>query len=718
MAQAPKPKPPKPAAAKEEKKVDIGKVLSEQKPPEDPTVAAILATKPTTPEECVRAAKTLVELKRADLAKGLLKKALDAKLDPQQLADLGQAVGLPMFFDLADNSALQPEAKQLADAVAAAIKSRLEDSKRIAALVQQLQDPSAEKRLEAIVGLQAARDAAIGPLLAVLADPARAAEHANVRAALAEMGRAALPPLVAIVEQADPKVAVQAIQVLGAMKDARVALSLVMPALSDKSDPAVREAAAAALKQLTGSVPTRAEAVRRLVDAAKASSGGQESINGTNNGKAERWQWDAAKRQCVAIRCTPEALARMRSAHWAYIAHALAPDDREIGLLYVTAALDAVGDDGNLDVPFFEKKWSDAKAMNEVLKYAMARGRTRAATMAAWLFGKGGKASELLYQGAGPAPLVQAVQSPDRRLRMAALEAIIRLQPSKPFAGSSYVLQELGFLAGSSGSRHALVAAPSLMGARELAGFLVAAGYETDTFTNGRELVVAAAQSPDYELALIDMAIDRPVVGILLQQLRHDPRTASLRVGLIARPDHFDQAERLARLDPLAKAFARPHDNKAFRWQLDQLATVAPEEFVGLEARQQQAAQALDLLAEIDRTMSNLYDPRSVQKYVIAALYNPKLAVKAIGVLANINSAESQQALVEVASRFTQPLALRQAAARAFRQNTQRYGILLTTEQIRQQYQRYNESEKMDRATQHVLGLILDCLEVGVPKKK
>ena len=107
-----------------------------------------------------------------------------------------------------------------------------------------------------------------------------------------------------------------------------------------------------------------------------------------------------------------------------------------------------------------------------------------------------------------------------------------------------------------------------------------------------------------------------------------------------------------------------------------------------------------------------------MQKYVIAALYNPKLAAKAVGVLADINSAESQQALVEVASRFTLPLALRQAAAKAFRQNTQQHGILLTTEEIRRQYQRYNESEKLDAPTQHVLGLILDCLEVGVPKKK
>jgi len=53
---------------------------------------------------------------------------------------------------------------------------------------------------------------------------------------------------------------------------------------------------------------------------------------------------------------------------------------------------------------------------------------------------------------------------------MAALEAIVRLQPTQPFAGSSYVPQALGFFAASSGFRHALVAAPNLAEARELAG--------------------------------------------------------------------------------------------------------------------------------------------------------------------------------------------------------------------------------------------------------
>ena len=67
------------------------------------------------------------------------------------------------------------------------------------------------------------------------------------------------------------------------------------------------------------------------------------------------------------------------------------------------------------------------KPIEEVLKYAMACNRPAAAAAAARLLGQIGTATQLLYRSAGPAPLALAVQSPDRRVRMAALQAIVRL---------------------------------------------------------------------------------------------------------------------------------------------------------------------------------------------------------------------------------------------------------------------------------------------------
>ena len=80
--------------------------------PKDAAVEAIQATKPTTPAECVRAAKILFELKRPDLAKEYLKKALGANLTGDELVELGRKVGEGMFIELAGRKELQPEAKK------------------------------------------------------------------------------------------------------------------------------------------------------------------------------------------------------------------------------------------------------------------------------------------------------------------------------------------------------------------------------------------------------------------------------------------------------------------------------------------------------------------------------------------------------------------------------------------------------------------------------
>ena len=700
--------------------------------PKDTAVAAILATKPTTPAECVRAAKILFELGRPELAKPFLKKVIDANLDRGQLAELDREVGSTTFIELSGRAALLPEARKLADAVRAAIRAENEDAERIDSLIRQLQDPSPEKRLRAVVGLQEARDAAIVPLIAVLADRDRSEEYANVRAALVEMGRSVIGPLTAIVGRADPKLNVQAIETLGATNDRKAVLCLLAPCLSDDSDENVRAAAAKALRRLVGGVPTRAEAIGMLTDAARAYFDRKRPVEGVDDGKVEVWRWDESKRQCVRGSVSSADAARALAARLARDAYSLAPHDRRLRLLHLTAMLEAAVYENGLDRPLDEKTPAVVEAerfgvepLEKVLEYAMAYGHTAAATAAARLLGRIGTADELLCRAAvpaaakrtGPAPLAAALRSPDRRLRLAAAAAIVRLQPVRQFAGSSHVPEALAFLASSRGVRSALVASPKLEEARDLAGRLAAAGYRADAVLVGRELLLRAGQSPDCELVLIDVTIDRPTADMLVQQLRHDPRTASLRVGVIAPAGRYEQAERIASDDPLAKAFARPRDDQAFNWQLEQLAALDAQDFVGFEARQRQAAEALDLLAALARTSGMLYDLRRAEDAVIAALANPNptIAARATAVLAEANSAAAQRALVELAGRFARPLTLRQAAAKAFRQNIEKHGLRLTTKEIQRQYDIYNQNEKRDVPTQQVLSFILDCIEASAP---
>jgi CheY-like chemotaxis protein len=503
------------------------------------------------------------------------------------------------------------------------------------------------------------------------------------------------------------------------MKGSDVGIAMLAACLSESGDPGVRGAACNAVRRLLGKIPTRTDAMCLLTDAADNYFSQRQLLDSESEGQVDVWRWDAEKRKCVGRRCDVVDARRALAARWARDAYLIAPENRETQLLHLATLLEAAQYDRGLEQPLEENSTAVVEAkklgvrlLDDVLARALSGGHVGAAQAAARLLGQLGTADALLYQGTGPAPLVRAVRDANRRVRMAAIQAIIQLKPTKPYPGSSDVPRALKFFAASSGTRRVLAADPILQDARDLGGMLAPHGYQADIAATGKELMKLAASSPDYELVLIDVAIDQPVIDILLQQMRRDERTASLRVGLIARAGFRERAEHAERSDPLSKAFSRPNDDNMVNWQLDQLALLRPREFVDFDTRQRQAAEALDLLAELIRSPHRLYDLRGTEDAVLTALYTPKLSTKAIAVLAEMNSAESQRALIEVASRFTEPLELRAAAADAFCQNSKKHGLLLTTDEISRQYRRYNESETLDADTQRVLGQILDCIEL------
>ena len=163
----------------------------------------------------------------------------------------------------------------------------------------------------------------------------------------------------------------------------------------------------------------------------------------------------------------------------------------------------------------------------------LATGHTAAAKGAAQILGDSGDARLLTRDGANPSPLVQALRSSDRRLRVAAVEAVMKLKPTMPFAGSSYLTDALADMIGATGHRRAAIAFPTLESLQELAGMTNAAGFQTETATNGRQLFAAAAESPDTELILIsaDQSSERRGTRATIARRSANRRCADLRDG-------------------------------------------------------------------------------------------------------------------------------------------------------------------------------------------
>jgi hypothetical protein len=416
-----------------------------------------------------------------------------------------------------------------------------------------------------------------------------------------------------------------------------------------------------------------------------------------------------------------EDAARVAAGHAASELFLLCPDNDKYRRLYLTATLSSAKIVSGLHRTLPEgegtareaAKSMGAEAVEDVLAYAMQEGHFAAAIGAAEVLGDFGDPGLLASTDGQPRPLAEALTHPQRRVRAAAADAIMRIDPCEPFAGSSALPETLGYLAGTVGLRRALVGHPRPAIAQSVVGMLAHMGFDADAAYSGRSTFLKAVRSPDYEFLLISDGLDKPGVTELLQLLRRDRRTASLPIGIMARSERLDQLKNQMSFDRLTEVFPAPQDDESANFQARRLLALAGRHLAGQAERIAQAEKALDHLAVLceDRQKYSMYDVLRQQDAVIAALFAPELSARAANVLGLIGSPQAQQALVDLASRHALPLKQRQAAAAAFADAAARRGVLLTTAAIQLQYDRYNESESFPVETQQLLGSILDTIE-------
>ncbi len=344
----------------------------------------------------------------------------------------------------------------------------------------------------------------------------------------------------------------------------------------------------------------------------------------------------------------------------------------------------------------------------------MLTGHVPAAIAAVQVLGTIGDRSLLDANGANPRPLVLALEQRDRRLRFAAAEAIMKLDPKAGFNGSSNLVNALAWFAGTSNTKRALVAFPNDAVATQLGAMLATMGYDADIATNGRNAFLKALASSDYELVLLSSRIDRPPVWVVLQEMRHDPRSARLPVILLGEDGEreLDHLETLVLYDPWTKVFARPVTTDGMKFFVDRLNQQAGSFVVPLEEREEQAAKSLAWLKKLNETSAREFEIQTHEAEIARALYVPKLSAAAAELLGMIGTHTAQRALVDVANRPATPMEMREAAAAAFSQSVRKHGIQLTSREIQHQYDRYNESATEDAASQQLLGLVLDAIEL------
>ena len=726
--------PDEPTATEGEDKAAAAAVIEFEKKvaaEKDPLVRDILQVKPTTPEQWIYDIQALLNLNRAEFAKAYLEQFLAVKPDTAELAQLQSRFGSAFFLRLSNSEALQPEGAAVASAVLKAASDRINNAQRLTTLVDRLHEPDMAARRQALVELVKAGSASVPPLVAVLKDADRAVEHAAVRTALVALGREAVSPLIAALQAPDRALRLQIIDVLGRI-DSREAipdlLSAALPASTDTAtadpvthDPEVEEAARKLMRDVLGQVPSRDEAIRFLTRSLDSYLAGTAPGLVNENNQVTVWSWDESQQQLVQESLPRDDASFRAAARVARQLYAIDPGNEDHHKIYLATALEAAKRQNGYDRPLSEQSAaiyqpasaSGTELLEGVLALALEKKLQGAAMAAIDLLGQTKDVGLLKSVNGKPRLLAQALKSSFRRVQFAAARAIMSIDPTQSYSGSSYLREALGYLSASGGRRRVLIGDPRTDVAQQLAGFFNTLGFEADTRQAGRELVLQAFDSPDYSMVLIGDAIDRPRYRDVVQTLRRDPRTADLPVGIMVREINAQSARRFAETDPLTLAFAPPRTQEDIGVDARRLLEAAGRAYVSEDERIREATYALDALIQLAEQPDRygFYNLLQLDERMERALTNPVVAAKAARVLGLLGTPRAQRALLEFASTQLQPLVDRKAAVEALRVAVQQRGLLLTRDRLLHQYDLYNDSEILDPDTQQVLASLLDVIE-------
>jgi len=674
---------------------------------------------PSTPEAILRAAYAVLQFGRPDEAKIYLARFLDAKFPDADLAESANRVGSGLLINLSRDAQVQPEGKEVADAVFAAAAKVVRDPTYLDAQIKRLSAPELAVRQSALSRLDASGSHVVTPILRVMADASRDSEHRYLRAALARLAASTEAPLIGALDVPNDQLKAQIIAVLGRMGSQRAVMHLVRPAVDPAAPAQVREVAAASLAKIVGKIPDRYEAEKYLHEEIQRLLAGRLPYRTDEDDLAEMWDWDDTSRQMTS-RQLPRADAAL------YLATRLTADlvalqasSHEARRLQLLTSLELAKILGGLDQPLDTGSVANLlrdvtpETMNQVLTQAIQLGRLPAIIAAIEVLGRRGDASLLTSSGPQESPLALALLHSDGRVRLAAAHAILQLHPTRSFPGASRVVESLAQAVKTTGAARVLVGHPRGEEAQSLVGFMNDLGYEGEAAYTGRRLAELAVVGADFEFILISDAINGPPVKDLVQWLRKDYRTARIPIGVMAKSDDLHSLRYAFENDPHTAVFPRIHSADVARTDVENLLELAGRNHVGRVERIAQAQAALAAISRLAETREgyNLWNLLRHEAAVITALDNPALTAVAAGVLGKFGTPKSQTALVDFASQATRALADRQAAAAAFAAAVKSRGLNLTQQQIAAQFDRYNASEKLDVDTQNLLASILDTIE-------
>lgn len=677
-----------------------------------PAVAALLEMPREKPEEQLTAIFTLIDLGELEVAAALWKSFAHVELDDAQRADLAARFGTARLLQLARNPQLAPGAgvRGFVDSCLEAAAQVAHDPRRLAKLIADLNDPSPEVRKAARVDLAATSTDGAVACLEALAQTEAKSVRARLMLALSDMRPEIDPLLLAVLAEGNGNLRRDVTELAGHTQMFEATAWLASSAVSDP-DQAITTAARAALAKLNLPMPTSAEVRKLILDEIGRLKKGIAPNRRPQAVVDTWWSFDADAQRLVGEERSIQSRRLLAIARLTRLLTSLpgaSETDHQIGLLYAIEASHELGDNEPLALQPIDR-WT-TQQLCVALKRAMDDDLIVAATALIDQFGKRADIEALAARKGRPSTLTTTLTHPDRELRFAALQAVMKISPTQTFAGASNVPKCLWQFVGGAGQAQAIAASSVAERANDWAGRLRGLGYDATSAGSGRQATRTALNSPRLALILVDSDIGRPLLREVIYQLRTNEQISHTPMAVLSSLANLERAQRIAADDRFLIALARPHGDVAFHKVVDDLVQISSANF-SPQRRTEQAAQALEWIARLLENGHPYDELLRGASGVEETLYLPSLGEPSLRVLSLLGTAGSQQTLVDLANNESLPIEMRRMAAASLTQSVQRVGRLLTASEIATQYDRYNASETADRETQQVLGAVLDVLE-------
>ena len=683
---------------------------------EDLLVRTVAQSNPTTPVELAKAVKVMIDIEEFEKAGEYLDSLAGLELSGEASYELNRVVGSDLFYEMARTRELQPLGRELALRVFSSATEWANSDSRIESLIKQVATKDEYARGEAFAKLNRVGPKAMARVIETFADQDREEEFPALRGALYAFGDAAVGPLLGAAEAIEPSVRTEAIRALAKLENNQAVDMLLRTSLSQRTISPYRELASYHLNK-SGRAPQQSEVESRLLHRVEKFLEGRRETAESLLEEVDVWTWndDAGKLELMEVES--DVAARLRAAELARTLYEINPGNARNRELHLLSQLEFLkrraGGSDQIKVDEFLKQADNISAseIERLLSEAIRLDLIHAATAACEVLKEVGGEAQVV--SGDMRPLVHAILVGDRHLQFAAFDAIAEINPRVAYAGSSYVAELAAWFASS---RFVKKCAVGHIRSEVAQAWSIAArprGWGSVSAFSSKDFFEQAISDPDIGILLVSDTLRRPEHRELVQQLRSNWKTRRMPIGILARDaDHLIKSIRYTEGIDRLLTFPLSLDDDAIASQLKQLEGQESTWTVSSDDRYRHAARSVEWLeSAVADSDLNFYHIGSHQKQLLGLLYHPEFTSSAAKILATQPTASAQRAMLSFVSQGDLPIEAREMVADAFEAAVKRGGTMLTTREIKLQYERYNASESQPEETQKVLGRVLDVIE-------